>query len=61
MEITLMQIKVILRPNLSNMNPDKRPPIGEKIAVIDANHDAWESDNLMSVLCSLSNGKVVAG
>lgn len=40
MEITLMQIKVNRRPNLSSMYPDSRPPIGEKIAVIDANHEA---------------------
>lgn len=61
MEITLMQIKVIRRPYLSSMYPDNRPPIGEKIAVIDANHEAWETDNLTSVLCSFNSGKVVAG
>lgn len=40
MEITLIQIKVMRRPILSSKYPDKRPPIGEKKAVIDANHDA---------------------
>lgn len=61
MEITLMQIKVIRRPNLSSMYPDNSPPIGEKIAVMDANHDACVTDNWTSTLCSVSKGRVVAG
>lgn len=61
MEITLIQIKVSRRPNLSNMYPDKSPPMGEKIAVIDANHEARETDNLTSVLSSFKSGRVVAG
>lgn len=48
MEMTLMLIKVIRRPNLSSTKPDARPPIGEKIAVIEANQLAWETDNLTS-------------
>lgn len=60
-EMTLMQIKVIRRPILSNIYPDKRPPMGEKIAVIAANHDVWESLNLISKLRSFSSGSVVAG
>jgi hypothetical protein len=61
MEITLMHIKVSRRPNLSSIYPDRSPPIGEKIAVIDANHEACETDNLTSVLCSFNSGNVVAG
>lgn len=60
-EITLMEIKVFRRPNLSIIQPDSRPPIGEKIAVIDANHEAWATVNFTSVLASPSRGKVVAG
>lgn len=60
-EITLMQIKVILRPNLSSMYPERSPPIGEKIAVMEANHEACATVNLTSVLSSLNSGNVVAG
>lgn len=60
-EITLMYIRVVLRPNLSSIYPDRRPPTGEKIAVIEANQLAWDVVNLTSMLSSFKSGRVVAG
>lgn len=60
-EMMLIQIKVDFLPNFSKKYPESKPPTGLEIAVIEANHDASETDNLISVLCSFSNGSVVAG